>query len=309
MAQYEYVKLFLMDEDDVLFSSSPLIQKSIETNYPKFSSRVLQMREATARLWKNRYFEAKEEIERARIEKREPNILSPFPVGKNDIIREVANINSDLDKYEKLLIEIEFCYMQAKHDLDMFFENRDATLEADGKLANGVIDYEEIYSEKHWKPNAKEDLNNLYRIFGERLVCATAHNGLDDMHGREFEAKGDAIHRMNPYVKHVGIRFHPTEHVDNGERRPRSLKSNLSRGILNLLPTELLTGVVAPDDSPFNNNDIYDNGGIPIFINAHGASNKNGYAMAPDIHPASMERVFKELRLDESSEKVLRKVL
>ena len=36
----------------------------------------------------------------------------------------------------------------------------------------------------------------LYNDMGERLVSLTAHNGIDDMHGREFDAKGEAIHRM-----------------------------------------------------------------------------------------------------------------
>ncbi len=307
MTRYNNVKLVIMDEDDVLFDSSPLIQKMIEEKYPQFSARVLRMKEATLNLWTSCYNSVKEEIEKAKIERRKPNVVSPFPVGKNDIIRKMENTNGDIDEYQKLLMEIQYCVSLAKHDLDMFFEERDATLEADGKLSQGVIDYEEIYSEKNWKPNVKEDINYLYDIFGERLVCATAHNGLDGMHGREFEAKGEAIHRMNPNIKHYGVRFHPTEHVP-GIRRPRSLKSNLARTIIGLKDGELLTGVLAPDDSLFNNNDMYDNGGTPVFINAHGAPNERGYAMAKDIHPESMIRVFDELNLDGPKEKVKRKV-
>ena len=303
MIQYKNVELVIMDEDDVIFDSAHLIQRMVEEKYPQFSTKILRMKEATLNFWKKCYCSIKEEIECARIENRKPNIVSPFPVGKNDIIRKMANN----DEYDELLMELKCCVSYYEHDLDMFFEERDATLEADGKLASGVIDYEEIYDEKNWKPNAKEDINFLYNIFGDRFVCATAHNGIDDMHGREFEAKGAAIHRMNPNIKHYGIRFHPTEHVP-GIRRPRSLKSNLGRRIIGLKEGEELTGVVAPDDSLFNNDDMYDNGGTPIFINAHGATNVRGYAMSENIHPENMLRVFDELNLDGPKEKVKRKV-
>ena len=310
MAQYENIRRIYMDLDDVVFNSSPLIQHYVEKNFPQFSSKILRLKEGNLFLWNNCLKMARLEIAKAEEEGREPNLVLPFPVGKNDIIREVQDQNEDYDFYnQKSIIELGKYIELAKHEKDMFLEERDATLEADGKLENGVIPYEIIYSEENWMPYARENMNNLYNVFGERLVCLTAHNGIDDNHGREYEAKADAIHRINPNIKVYGVRFHPYEHQNNGKRRPRTLKSSAIRKIEGIGPYEDIRFIVCPDDSSFNNNDIYDNGGIPIFINRYGAENEKGFAMAKSIRAESLFREFDALNLNGNKKQVLRKVL
>ncbi len=307
MAQYENIKRIYLDLDDVVFDSSPVIQYHVAKNFPQFSTDQLRLKEGNLLLWQKCLELATLEIEKAKREGREPEIFLPFPVGKNDIIREVENQTDDYDIRPS--VELGHYIRLAQHDLDMFFEERDTTLEADGKLEKGVIPYEEIYSEKYWMPYAKENINDLYNVFGERLCCLTAHNGIDDNHGREFEAKVDAVHRMNPNIKVYGLRFHPYEHRDDGKRRPRNLKSSAIRRIEGINDDDPIKLRVCPDDSSFNNKDIYDNGGIPVFINQIGAPNPRGYAMAKSIRAESLFREFDLLKLDGDRKQVLRKVL
>ena len=308
MARYENIRRIYMDMDDVLYKSSPVIQFHVTKKFPQYSSDVLKLKEGNLLLWKRCRELAIKEKELAKREGRKPIFYLPFIIGKNDIIREDENFTDDYET--RTIVELDKYIELANHDLDMYFENRDATLEADGKLKNGVIPYEEIYSEKNWMPYAKENLNDLYNVFGsERLVCLTAHNGIDDSHGREFEAKVEALHRMNPNIKVYGIRFHAIEHSDDGKRRPRNLKSSGIRRIEGIGEDEPLDGYVCPDDSSFNNNDIYDNGGIPVFINPIGAKNERGYAMAKSIRAESLFREFDALHLDGPKDQVLRKRL
>lgn len=308
MAQYENIQRIYMDLDDVVFNSSPVIQYYVAKNFPQFSSEVLKLKEGNLLLWKNCLDCAVNEIEKAKREGREPEIFLPFPIGKNDIIREYDNHIDDYDV--RPIVELGKYIRLANHDLDMFFEERDTTLEADGKLEKGVIPYDEIYSEKNWMPYARENLNDLYNVFGsERLVCLTAHNGIDDTHGREYEAKVEAIHQINPNIKVYGLRFHPYEHKDDGKRRPRNLKSSAIRKIEGIDEDDPIKLIVCPDDSSFNNRDIYDNGGIPIFINHIGAQNERGYAMAKSIRAESLFREFDALHINGPRNQVLRKVL
>ena len=308
MAQYENIRRIYLDLDDVVFNSSPVIQQHVGKNFPQFSTEQLRLKEGNLLLWEKCLQLAMLEIEKARRENREPELFLPFPVGKNDIIREVESHSDDYDI--RPIVELGKFISLAKHDLDMYFEDRDTTLEADGKLDNGVIPYEEIYSEKNWMPYAKENINDLYNVFGsERLVCLTAHNGVDDTHGREYEAKVDAIHKMNPNIKVYGLRFHPYEHKDDGKRRPRNLKSSAIRRIEGINDDDSIKLIVCPDDSAFNNKDIYDNGGIPVFINSIGAPNERGYAMAKSIRAESLFREFEELHMNGPRNQVLRKVL
>ena len=308
MAQYENIRRIYLDLDDVVFNSSPVIQDNVDKQFPQFSREKLKLKEGTLLLWEKCLQLAMLEIEKARREGREPELFLPFAVGKNDIIRDIENHSDDYDI--KPIVDLSKYIGLAKHELDMYFEERDATLEADGKKSDGVIPYEEIYSEKNWMPYAKENINDLFKVFGsERLCCLTAHNGIDDTHGREFEAKVDAIHRMNPDIKVYGLRFHPYEHRDDGKRRPRNLKSAAIRRIEGISDDEDIRFIVCPDDSSFNNKDIYDNGGIPIFINHIGASNERGYAMAKSIRAESLFREFNALQLDGDRKHVLRRVL
>lgn len=310
MAQYESIRRVYFDLDDVVFNSSPVIQYHVSKKYPQFSTELLNLKEGNLVLWQKCLELALLETEKAKREGRVPELFLPFTVGKNDIIRDVNNQKDDYDiSYQKPIIKLSQFVKLAKHDLDMFFENRDATLEADGKLVNGVIPYDEIYDEKNWMPYVKKNINDLYKVFGsERLIGLTAHNGIDDNHGREFEAKVDAIHKMNPNIKVYGLRFHPYEHRDDGKRRPRALKSSAIKNIEGLKDNEDLSFIVGIDDSPFNNGDIYDNGGIPIFINSIGSPNERGFAMAKSLRAKSIFRELNALHLDGPKEKVLRKV-
>lgn len=309
MAQYENIRRIYLDLDDVVFRSSPCIQKHVSKNFPQFSTEILRLKEGNLLLWKKCLELALLEINKAKREEREPELFLPFPVGKNDIIREINDDNND-DYDTKSIVELGHFINLAQHDLDMFFEERDATLEADGKKSNGVIPYDEIYSEENWMPYAKENINDLYKVFGsERLCCLTAHNGIDDTHGREFDAKVDAVHRMNPNIKVYGLRFHPYEHKDDGKRRPRSLKSSTIRRIEQITDDDPIKLIVCPDDSSFNNKDIYDNGGIPVFINHIGAPNERGYAMAKSIRAESLFREFDALHLNGPRNQVLRKII
>ena len=308
MAQYENIRRIYMDLDDVLFDSSPHIQYYVSKSFPQFSTEILRLKEGNLLLWQKCLELAMLEIEKAKREEREPELFLPFPVGKNDVIREVENHSDDYDT--KPFVELGHYIKLAKHDLDMFFEDRDAALEADGKLDNGVIPYDEIYSEKNWMPYARENMNDLYNIFGsERLYCLTAHNGINDTSGREFEAKVEAVHKINPNIKVFGIRFHATEHKNDGKRRPRNLKSDAIRRIEGINDDDPIKYIVAPDDSSFNNRDIYDNGGIPIFINHIGAPNEKGYAMAKSIRAESLFREFNALHINGPRNQILRKVL
>ena len=298
-----------MDLDDVVFNSSPQIQFHVEKNFPQFSSQILRLKEGNVALWNDCLQRAMIEIAEAQKEGREPNLFLPFAVGKNDIIRDTVD-QSEYDTYnQQPIIQLSDFIKLANHQLDMFFEERDAAVEADGKLENGVIPYDEIYSEKYWMPYARENMNDLYKVFGERLVCLTAHNGIDDDHGREFEAKVEAVHRINPNIKVYGLRFHPYEHRNDDKRRPRNLKSSYIRKLEGISEDDNLKLIVSPDDSSFNNNDIYNNGGIPIFINRIGAPNERNYAMAKSIRAESLFREFDALHLDGPRNQVLRKVL
>ena len=307
MAKYENIRRIVMDLDDVVFNSSPEIQRHVSKNYPEYSTDVLRLKEGSLLLWQKCLELATLEIEKANREEREPEIYLPFPLGKNDIIREIEKHNDEYDIGPSVLLTH---YIKlAKHDLDMYFELRDAALEADGKLEKGVIPYDEIYSEKHWMPYARENMNDLYKVFGSRLVCLTAHNGIDDTHGREFEAKVEAVRKINPNIKVYGLRFHPYEHKDDGKRRLRNLKSGAIRKIEGISEDDPIKLIVCPDDSAFNNKDIYENGGIPIFINHIGAPNERGYAMAKSIRAESLFREFDALHLDGPRNQVLRKVM
>ena len=226
MLSFKNLKLFVLDNDDVLFKSSPLIQFHVEKNWPEFGSRILKTRERTISIVQYQYDQIAAEIKRARELGIVPN-LPNFNITRNDVIKteDVREVDFEEEYYRRPLIEIGESLEQVKFAKEMFLENRDATVEADGKLDafHGLIPYEEIYRESNWFPYTKENVCELYDKFGERLISLTAHNGLDDMHGREFEAKGEAIHRMNQNIPHYGLRFHDSEHVE-GVRRARNSK-------------------------------------------------------------------------------------
>ena len=97
MAQYENIKRIYLDLDDVVFNSSPVIQKHVAKNFPQFSTEQLRLKEGNLLLWEKCLQLAMLEIDKAIRENREPELFLPFPVGKNDIIREVESHSDDYD--------------------------------------------------------------------------------------------------------------------------------------------------------------------------------------------------------------------
>ena len=301
--KFKNLKLICLDNDDVMFKSSPLIQYHVERNFPRFSTSVLNTRERTLSALNYQYDLMKKEIESARKEGRIPN-LPNFNIVRNDVIRESLSQSGDFEYeyYIRPLIELGECIELAKNDKEMFLEERDATVEADGKKENGVIPYDKIYLEENWVPYTKQNVKDLHTEFGDRLISLTAHNGIDDMHGREFEAKRDAVHRMDSDIKHYGLRFHSTEHVP-GKRRPRNSKSER---IMEIYGLDDLRGVVNADDSLENCLDIYNHGGSPILISQN-KFNRFGFATARSLKPESIYRELESLGFDSDSGEILQK--
>ena len=298
------LKLLVLDNDDVLFRSSPEIQFYVERNWPHLGAAKLMQRERIISVLQYQYRQIEKIISEARNNHEKP-ILPDFSTMRNDVIKTVAESSDDFEQefYEKPVNEMMEIIKLAMHDKEMFLEERDKTIEADGKLITGVIPYDEIYSEKNWIPYSKENVIELYKLFGERLISMTAHNGIDDMHGREFTAKGDAVHRMVAEIPHYGLRFHAWEHRE-GERRPRNSKGEKLKQIYGLGD---LTGVVLVDDSLANCIDVYERGGTPILISQN-KENKYGFATARSTKPESILRELEKTGyLSDNPEDITRK--
>lgn len=306
MMSFKNLKLLVLDSDDVLFNSSPLIQFHVEKNWPQFSTNILKTRERTISIVQHQYDEVEKEIKRARECGVVPN-LPDFNITRNDVIRADETRNADFNEeyYRTPLIEIGESLEQVKYAKEMFLEMRDATVEADGKLSinEGKIPYEEIYRECNWLPYTKENVQELHNIFGSRLISLTAHNGIDDMNGREFEAKREAIKKMVSSIEHYGLRFHNTEHID-GIRRPRNSKGLKLKEIGGF---DNLNGVVIVDDSMDNCVDIYMHGGTPIYVNPFNKPNPYGFAMVRSTKPESIERELIKCGYGDFDSEVLQK--
>lgn len=306
MMSFKNLKLLVLDNDDVLFNSSPLIQFHVEKNWPKFNARILKTRERTISIVQFQYDEVEKEIKRARELGIIPN-LPDFNITRNDVIRTEESRTSDFieEYYRRPLTEIGESLEQVKFEKEMFLEMRDATVEADGKLSRreGLIPYDEIYAECNWFPYTKENVREFYNIFGERLISLTAHNGIDDMHGREFDAKGEAIHKMEASIKHFGLRFHNTEHID-GVRRPRNSKGLKLKEIYGF---DNLHGIVIVDDSMDNCVDIYNHGGTPIYVNPNNKPNPYEFAMVRSTKPESIYRELERCGYGDSNSEILQK--
>lgn len=289
MMSFKNLKLLVLDNDDVLFNSSPLIQYHVEKNWPKFSSRILKQRERVISVMEYQYDQILAEIARAKLNHEIPN-LKDFNVNRNDVIRTEEEAIFDFEDryYRKPIDEMLDDLSLVKFDKEMFLEGRDATVEADGKLSisDGLIPYHEIYQEANWFPYTMENVRKLHNVFGERLISLTAHNGINDTKGREFEAKGEAVHKMVPEMKHYGLRFHATEHID-GERRPKNSKA---KKIMQLYNLEDLRGVVIVDDSLDNCVDIYNHGGTPILLRNTKIPNQYDFSMVRSTKPESIYR-------------------
>lgn len=379
---FKNLKLFVLDNDDTLMRSSPLISSYVEKNWPQFSSEKLKIKERTISIMqyfyniveKNIgegnikdfdfifvnedssksailniyermiqivyyiYNEVNCEIIRAKKLNIKPNIPN-FNAVRNDVIRgsqnddidfedtnyyrpltEIIESLADLQREKELFAKksnecftiycnlytlmkgkiynqqmehmqpILACIELAKYSKEMFLENRDFTLETDGKkdAKEGKVPYEEIYKEINWFPFVRENVINLQETFKDRLVSLTAHNGIDNMHGREFYAKGDAVHSIHQDIKHYGQRFHPYEHIP-GIRRPRADKGETIEGFTGFRD---LKGVVVLEDSLEVLRQILRHGGTPIFINYDRRPNPDGFA---EVHSTKSENIYKIL--------------
>ena len=194
MMAFKNIKFVCLDNDDTLFRSSPLIQFHVEKNWPKFATRILKTKERVISMVQYQYDQISEEVSRARLHREVPN-LPDFNITRNDVIKTNDNSRDGYpdymyEMYSRPVIEAAEALEQVKYEKEMFLEERDCTLEADGRL---------------------------------RLVSLTAHNGPENEKGREFEWKGEAIHRINPNIPHYGLPFHKERHVE-GIRRPRNSK-------------------------------------------------------------------------------------
>lgn len=305
MIKFKNLKLLVLDNDDVLFKSSPLIQFHVERNWPQFASNKLKTRERTISIVQYQRSLVEAEIERAKRAGEVPR-LPDFNIIRNDVIRteEMSDVDFEYEHYIRPLREIDESLEDVRFYKEMFLEERDATVEADGKLASGKIPYDEIYREANWFPYTKENVQNLYNDMGDRLISLTAHNGIDDMHGREFDAKGEAIHQMVKDIPHYGLRFHNSEHVP-GVRRGRNSKGTKLKEIYGF---DDLHGVVLADDSLDNCIDVYNHGGTPIFVNPNNRPNPYGFAMVRSTKPESIYReLTKTGYSSENEEDILQK--
>ena len=291
MMNIKNLKLLVLDNDDVMFRSSPLIQFHVEKNFPQFATSILTQREMIISIVQHQYEEVLGIVEEARKRGEKP-ILPDFSKMRNDVIKTEKVKSEDFEEeyYVKPVNAILNALNRAKNDKEMFLEERDATVEADGKLESGVIPYEEIYSEKNWFPHVAKNVQDLYEKFEGNVISLTAHNGLDDMHGREFEAKGDAVHRMVPEMKHYGLRFHDSEHVP-GIRRARNSKS---KKVMQIYGYDDMHGVILVDDSLANCLDIYNHGGTPILVSQN-PNNQYGFATVRSLRPEIILREMEKL--------------
>lgn len=337
---YKYIIKIWLDVDDTIYDSSPLIQFYVDRYFPIYNHQNLEAKQRTLALWKYYYAYMEGLLNEARKFGNNPDMSLfnrvMYPQGQDDIIRTTVRQKYESivdDKnfrlYQEPLLIIGQSIQDAQNDLDWFYELRTAQLEADGKSDHGDIPYELIYRKENLLPYAEENLIALYKRFGSLVAGLTAHNGPTDTTGREFEAKIEGLRSIVSNLEVRGIRFKPKPFdIHSGEIRDRSLKSTVMRAEFGLSPDEPITGQLEADDSLFNANDVYREGGIPIWIipknicdrktaeilnrnnytSNFDANDKNSYfAMARSIREESLCREFDELHLDGPDDKVLRK--
>ena len=210
-----------------------------------------------------------------------------------------------IDIISKYFSDFESDIAAINHAKEMICEERDVLLEIDGKMPAGeknIIPYDVIYSEKYWFPHVGEHVRELYRIFGSLLEGNTAHNGIDDMHGREFDEKTLALHKMEHRIRNRGLRFHPEEYIPF-KRRERNPKGLVTMKAYHL---ESLAGWVFVDDSEEVCKEVLRNGGSPIWVNRSGQKSKYGFATITSIHPINIIRALISLGYDTDDNYVYR---
>ncbi len=344
--KYKYIKKIWLDLDDTVWDASPLIQEYVNRIFPAYREEVLQFYKQNIQMWKSycaRLSGALAEAQRLGITP-DKAIMDEYrkiiyAKGNDDVVRKSESQQNesiiDTNAY-KLYIEptvvVGQAITHAEHQLEMFYERRNTCLQIDGQKEHGEIPYELFYRDENLLPYAKENLQALYKRFGKLLAALTAHNGTGDMSGREYEIKVEALKKIIKDIEIRGIKFNIKDHDIHGDEiRDRSLKSSAIRKACDIPYDEPITGHILLDDSTANANDIYREGGVPIWIipknikeealqlnrsnyakmfepDADPKKVKYAYAMARSIRPESLYREFDALHLDETDPaKVLRK--
>ena len=122
MIKFKNLRLICLDNDDVLFNSSPLIQFHVERNWPQFATRILKTRERNISILQYQYDLTEAEIKKARELGVIPN-LPNFNTNRNDVIRGLEERKADFEDefYRRPLLEIGEALELVKFDKEMFF--------------------------------------------------------------------------------------------------------------------------------------------------------------------------------------------
>lgn len=287
--QFRKLLALYLDEDGTLYNSIGILQSYFmalirDLDRLDLSTEALEFRQDNIDEWKS----IKDELISARDEGREPNVKSFGDLKK---LAEIIDTDDAPKTIDQKIEAAEFRVWLSQHDLDMLKEQRDTLLEIDGKKSkgeNGIIPYDIIYSKKYWYPGLEKNVRDIVNYFGKIAKGYTAHNGIDDMHGREFDEKKDPLIAMG-LKEHIGLRFHPYEHQDNGKYRPRNPKG------LNLMKAygfENLNGQVILEDTLEVCKEMYSRGASVIYVNRKGTTDTGGFYT---IYDPSLENIIQAL--------------
>lgn len=232
------------------------------------------------------------------------------------------NDNSDLSEiidssgpktprsFEERLKAAEYDIQMAKHDLDMLKEQRDTLLEIDGKKPSGAPDtipYYEIYSPQYWHLGLERDMKLVAKTFGPLAGTFTAHNGIDDMHGREFDEK-TAPYTGFGITRHEGLRFHKKEHVEmSNEYRPRNDKGAHFEAVYGLTP-EQIHGNIMFEDTLEVCRGLNASGFTVVYVNRKGTSETDGFYTVYDIHYETIIKALTDLNFASDDDYVFDKL-
>ena len=212
--------------------------------------------------------------------------------------------------FEERLQAAEYDIQMAKHDLDMLKEQRDTLLEIDGKKPSGTPDtipYDEIYSPQYWHPGLESDMEFVAKTFGPLAKTFTAHNGIDDMHGREFDEKTAPFTRFG-ITSHEGLRFHKKEHVEmSNEYRPRNDKGAHFEAVYGLTP-EQIHGNIMFEDTLEVCRGLNASGFTVVYVNRKGTSETDGFYTVYDIHKETITKALTDLNFASDDDYVFDKL-
>jgi len=184
-------------------------------------------------------------------------LIAKIKIGSNDVIKDASVAGDDNDE---MALEL-WCFMKAmekaKHDLDMFLEERDHFLEVDNLKKEGfVVDYKHIKVE-NLIPGSFEMIMELIESGQYGKVHFLTHQ----TGPREDGLKKEFITKLTESkAGYLSLRYHSGEYKE-GVRRPRSSKAKYAMEQLGL---ESLEGCVLIDDSLENLDEWEKYGGIAI---------------------------------------------